>query len=71
MHEGAIVTSKNKILPVAGVLLFTGAIGGGVITYSANSEQKAAVAVGFASIPWTTEVVTGKVAILGLSEAQP
>jgi hypothetical protein len=31
MHEGAIVTSKNKILPVAGVLLVTGAIAGGLL----------------------------------------
>jgi len=31
MHEGAIVTSKNKILPVAGVLLVTGAIAAGLL----------------------------------------
>lgn len=48
-----------------------GAIGGGVITYTANGEQKVAVAVGFTSILWPTEVVTGKVVILGLGDARP
>jgi alcohol dehydrogenase (cytochrome c) len=48
-----------------------GAIGGGVITYTAKGEQKVAVAVGFSSILWPTEVVTGKIVILGLSEASP
>jgi len=46
-----------------------GAIGGGVITYTANAAQKVAVATGFTSIPWPTEVVTGKVVILGLDSA--
>lgn len=45
-----------------------GAIGGGVITYTANGVQKVAVAVGFTSILWPTEVVTGKIVILGLGE---
>jgi alcohol dehydrogenase (cytochrome c) len=45
-----------------------GAIGGGVITYSANGAQKVAVATGFTSFLWTTEVVTGKVVILGLAD---
>ena len=45
-----------------------GAIGGGVITYTANGAQKVAVAVGFTSILWPTEVVTGKIVILGLGE---
>ena len=45
-----------------------GAIGGGVITYTANGDQKVAVAVGFTSILWPTEVVTGKVVILGLTD---
>ena len=45
-----------------------GAIGGGVITYSANSAQRVAVAMGFTSILWPTEVVTGKIVILGLDE---
>jgi alcohol dehydrogenase (cytochrome c) len=46
-----------------------GAIGGGVITYTANGAQKVAVATGFTSILWPTEVVTGKIVILGLSAA--
>jgi hypothetical protein len=66
-REGAIVTRKNKILPVAAALLIGSAIGGGVITYTANGEQKVAGA-GFTSILWPTAVVTGKVVILGLSE---
>ena len=48
-----------------------GAIGGGVITYTANGEQKVAAAVGFTSILWPTEVTTGKVVILGLGDARP
>jgi alcohol dehydrogenase (cytochrome c) len=47
-----------------------GAIGGGVITYTANGDQKVAVAVGFTSILWPTEVVTGKIVILGLGGAR-
>jgi alcohol dehydrogenase (cytochrome c) len=43
-----------------------GAIGGGVITYAVNGVQKVAVATGFTSILWPTDVVTGKVVILGL-----
>jgi alcohol dehydrogenase (cytochrome c) len=46
-----------------------GAIGGGVITYTANGVQKVAVAVGFTSVVWPTEVVTGKIVILGLGNA--
>jgi alcohol dehydrogenase (cytochrome c) len=46
-----------------------GAIGGGVVTYTANGSQKVAVATGFTSILWTTEVVTGKIVILGLGDA--
>jgi alcohol dehydrogenase (cytochrome c) len=45
-----------------------GAIGGGVITYTANGAQRIAVATGFTSILWPTEVVTGKIAILGLGD---
>jgi alcohol dehydrogenase (cytochrome c) len=45
-----------------------GAIGGGVITYTANGAQRVAVAIGFTSILWPTEVVTGKIVILGLDE---
>ncbi len=46
-----------------------GAIGGGVITYTVNAAQKVAVATGFTSILWPTEVVTGKIVILGLGDA--
>ena len=42
-----------------------------MITYTANDEQKVAVAVGFTSILWPTEVVTGKIIILGLGDAHP
>ena len=45
-----------------------GAIGGGVITYLAAGAQKVAVAAGLASIAWPTEVVTGKIVVLGLDE---
>jgi alcohol dehydrogenase (cytochrome c) len=45
-----------------------GAIGGGVITYNANGAQRIAVAAGFTSILWPTEVVTGKIVILGLGD---
>jgi len=45
-----------------------GAIGGGVITYTANGAQRIAVATGFTSILWPTEVVTGKILILGLGD---
>lgn len=46
-----------------------GAIGGGVITYNSDGAQRIAVAAGFTSILWPTEVVTGKVVILGLGDA--
>jgi len=46
-----------------------GAIGGGVITYTATGEQRVAVATGFTSILWPTAVVTGKIVVLGLDEA--
>jgi alcohol dehydrogenase (cytochrome c) len=46
-----------------------GAIGGGVITYTADGAQRVAVATGFTSILWPTEVVTGKIIILGLGDA--
>jgi len=45
-----------------------GAIGGGVITYTADGAQRVAVATGFTSILWPTEVVTGKIVILGLGD---
>jgi len=43
-----------------------GAIGGGVITYTANGEQKVAVATGLTEVLWPTEITTAKVEILGL-----
>ncbi len=46
-----------------------GGIGGGVITYTANGAQKIAVATGFTGIIWPTEVVTGKIVIMGLGDA--
>ena len=45
-----------------------GAVGGGVITYTANGSQKVAAAVGINSIPWPTKVATAKIVILGLGE---
>ena len=47
-----------------------GGIGGGVITYVAGGGQKLAVATGFTSIFWPTEVTTGKIVILGLDSDQ-
>jgi len=43
-----------------------GGIGGGVITYTTNGTQKVAVAIGFTSVFWPTQIVTGKIVILGL-----
>jgi alcohol dehydrogenase (cytochrome c) len=43
-----------------------GAIGGGVITYTANGKQKIAVATGLTEVLWPTEITTAKVSILGL-----
>ena len=43
-----------------------GAIGGGVITYTANGTQKVAVATGLTEILWPTEITTAKVSVLGL-----
>lgn len=45
-----------------------GGIGGGIITYTTDGVQKIAVASGFTSILWPTQVATGKVLILGLVE---
>lgn len=47
----------------------SGAFGDGVIIYSVNGEQKVAVATGSTAILWPTEVVTGKIVILGLSDS--
>lgn len=46
-----------------------GALGGGVITYSANGKQLVAVTTGFTSLFWPTEITTGKIVVLGLDEA--
>jgi alcohol dehydrogenase (cytochrome c) len=43
-----------------------GAIGGGVIAYRADGAEKIAVTTGFTHIAWPTEVVTAKIAVLGL-----
>ena len=43
-----------------------GAIGGGVIAYSAGGGEKIAVTTGLTGVSWPTEVVTGKIAVLGL-----
>ena len=45
---------------------FGGAIGGGVITYTANGAQKVAVAGGFTMVAWPTKIVKAKVVVLGL-----
>jgi alcohol dehydrogenase (cytochrome c) len=44
----------------------SGAIAGGVITYTANGAQKVAVAIGFISPVWPVPIATAKVAILGV-----
>ena len=43
-----------------------GAIGGGVITYTAGGTQKVAVATGLTEVLWPTETTTARVSILGL-----
>ena len=48
-----------------------GAIGGGVITYTANGAQKIAVASGFTMLAWPTKIVTAKIVILGLDSGSP
>ena len=49
-----------------GVLGTGGGIGGGIITYSVNGEQKIAVADGFTMVAWPTKPGTAKVIVLGL-----
>jgi hypothetical protein len=53
-------------LIIAAVLAVTGAIGGGVITYTAGGAQKVALAAGFSMLAWPTKPVHAKVAVLGL-----
>ena len=43
-----------------------GAIGGGVITYAMNGTQKVAVATGYMSPAFPTEIRRAKIAILGI-----
>ena len=43
-----------------------GGIGGGVIAYRAGGGEKLAVATGLTGAFWPTEVVTGKIVVLGL-----
>jgi alcohol dehydrogenase (cytochrome c) len=43
-----------------------GAIGGGIVTYTANGAKKIVVATGFTHIAWPTKIVTAKVVVLGL-----
>jgi alcohol dehydrogenase (cytochrome c) len=44
----------------------SGAIAGGVITYTVNGVQKVAVATGFISPVWPVQIATAKIAILGV-----
>jgi alcohol dehydrogenase (cytochrome c) len=48
-----------------------GAIGGGVITYTANGAQKVAVATGFTHIAWPTKIVTAKIAVWASTASRP
>jgi alcohol dehydrogenase (cytochrome c) len=43
-----------------------GGIGGGVIAYRAEGSEKIAVTTGLTGVAWPTEVVTGKIVVLGL-----
>jgi len=61
--------SSNGQKLYAQVLGGGGGIGGGIITYSADGEQKVAVAAGFTMVAWPTKPVTAKVIILGLNAA--
>ena len=40
--------------------------GGGVIAYRADGAEKIAVTTGLTGVAWPTEVVTGKIVVLGL-----
>jgi alcohol dehydrogenase (cytochrome c) len=46
-----------------------GGIGGGIITYSVNGEQKVAVADGFTMVAWPVKPGIAKVIVLGLDSA--
>ena len=43
-----------------------GAIGGGVITYETNGQQRVAVATGLTEVIWPSEQTTAKVSVLGV-----
>ena len=44
-----------------------GAIGGGVVTYLADGQQKVAVAAGMTSLAWPAEITTAKIVVMGLA----
>jgi hypothetical protein len=46
-----------------------GGIGGGIITYSVNGEQRVAVADGFTMVAWPFKPGVAKVIVLGLDNA--
>lgn len=46
-----------------------GAMGGGVITYTAGGRQLIAATTGFTSLFWPTEITTGKIVVLGVDGA--
>ena len=52
-----------------GQVLGGGGIGGGVITYAVDGQQKVAVADGVTMVAWPTKPVLAKVVILGLDGA--
>src|SRR5215471_14396351 len=45
-----------------------GAIGGGVITYTAGGAQRVAVAAGFTHLFWPTKIEKAKIVVLGLDD---
>jgi alcohol dehydrogenase (cytochrome c) len=53
---------------LSGEKLWGQKIGGGVMTYTVNSRQKVAVTTGL-GVAWPTDVVTGKIAVLGLDSS--
>jgi hypothetical protein len=44
-------------------------IGGGVITDTVNSRQEVAATTGLTGVAWPTDVMTGKIAVLGLDSS--
>jgi outer membrane protein assembly factor BamB len=48
-----------------------GGIGGGVIAYKAQGSEKIAVTTGLTGVAWPTEVVTGKIVVMGLDKNAP